>query len=633
MKTNLTRPIAAGTLPGRRILLPGLMLAVFAFLLVCGVLSCKKNSVPPEASGPATKNQDAKLKTSGLPGTDFMIVVMPDIQYETGNKNGATPAMLTSQINWIKAHKADSNIVYVLGLGDITDDGDNPARTDEWVTAKNNYYALDTAGIPYGLAIGNHDQYPNQGYPITDATSQYNTYFGTSHFTGKSYYGGHYTGGSGANDSHYDLFSAAGLDWIVIYIEYDSQNQDRTNMNTWAYNLLGTYASRKAIIVTHYFIDNNATTGNANGWGNSGGVNPTNSQGKGIYDKLKTRRNVFLFLSGHVGGEGYRQDTYQGRTIKTMLADYQFMTNGGSGFMRLMHFSRDNDRIQVRTYSPYANAYNYGQFVKTLFHEPILTRSCDFDNNGKSNLSFFNAGVWKVSGLSNVTQGTSGDIPAYADYDGDGKTDYVYFRPSNNSWNNIPGLASQSYGTSGDVPIPADFDGDGKADLAVFRPGTNTTFYWRLNGVSNSLTYGVSGDVPIIGDYNGDGKADPAVFRPSNKTFYMYYSGASHSAPYGSIGDIPVPGDYNGDGITDVAVYRPSTGTWFVKGVDDTGTVWGGQAGDIPCPGDYFGDGKTHYAYYRGGTLYVNGGTNITLGSSGDKILNLPYSIRSVYFP
>ena len=70
-----------------------------------------------------------------------------------------------------------------------------------------------------------------------------------------------------------------------------------------------------------------------------------------------------------------------------------------------------------------------------------------------------------------------------------------------------------------------------------------------------------------------------------------------------------------------------------VKGIDDTGTVWGGAAGDIPCPGDYFGDGKTHYAYYRAGTLYVMGGTNITLGVSGDKILNLPYSIRSVYFP
>lgn len=613
---------------------------VMAVVLLIGLnyIACKKASVaqgdPVNASAPAKAN----LKTGSLPGTDFSIVVMPDIQYETSNKNGATDSMLTSQIRWIKAHQIDSNIVYVAGLGDITDDGDSlPAQ---WVNAKNAYYMLETptagfpGGIPYGLAIGNHDQYPNQGFPVTDATSQYNTYFGTSHFSGKSYYGGNYTGGSGANDSHYDLFSAAGLDWIVIYIEFDSQNQDRTGMNTWAYNLLGTYSSRKAIIVTHYFIDNNATAGNINGWGNSGGVNPTNSQGKGIYDKLKTRRNVFLFLGGHVGGEGYRQDTYQGRTIKTMLSDYQFMTNGGNGYMRLMHFSRDNDRIQVQTYSPWLGTFGYGQFTKTLFHEPILTRTCDFDNNGKSNLSFFNNGVWKMSGLSNVTQGTTGDLPAYADFDGDGKTDIAYFRPSNNSWYNIPGSAgSISYGTSGDVPIPADFDGDGKADLAVFRPGANTTFYWQLNGVSNSLTYGISGDVPIVGDYDGDGKADPAVFRPSTKTFYTYYAGASHSAPYGSVGDIPVPGDYNGDGITDIAVYRPSTGTWFVKGIDDTGTVWGGTAGDIPCPGDYFGDGKTHYAYYRAGTLYVNGGTNITLGGSGDKILNLPYSIRSVYFP
>ena len=63
-------------------------------------------------------------------------------------------------------------------------------------------------------------------------------------------------------------------------------------MNTWAYNLLGTYASRKAIIVTHYFLDN----GSPAPWGASGGVNPSNSQGLGIYDALKTRRNVCLFL-------------------------------------------------------------------------------------------------------------------------------------------------------------------------------------------------------------------------------------------------------------------------------------------------------------------------------------------------
>jgi nitrous oxide reductase accessory protein NosL len=607
------------------------MAILFAFFYFT---SCKKtdiNQVDPEST---SSSSSTHLKESSLSGSDFNIVVMPDIQYETSNKNSATDSMLTSQIRWIKNHQVDSNIVYVVGLGDITDDGDS--QPFQWVNAKNAYYMLEIPttghpnGIPYGLAVGNHDQYPNQGFPITDATSQYNTYFGTSHFTGRSYYGGHYTGGSGANDSHYDLFSAGGLDWIVIYIEYDSQNQDRTGMNTWAYNLLGTYASRKAIIVTHYFLDN----GSPAPWGVSGGVNPTNSQGEGIYEALKTRRNVCMFLCGHVGSEAYRQDTYQGRTIKTIMSDYQFTTAGGNGYMRLMHFSVDNDRVGVKTYSPWLNTFGFGQFTKTLFHEPVLTRTCDFDNNGKSNLSFFNAGTWKVSGLSNVTQGAAGDIPCPADYDGDGKTDYVYFHPADGTWHNLPGGAVVTYGGATDTPVPNDYDGDGKADFALYRASTFTWYVKRSSdGVGTSTVYGATGDIPAPGDFDGDGRTDYTVFRPSDGTWHVNYANGTGTTTvaYGTNGDIPVVGDYNADGKSDLALYRPSTFTWYIHAIGNT--VWGGAAGDIPCPGDYFGDGKTHYAYYRAGTLYVMGGTNITLGGAGDKILNLPYSVRNVFFP
>jgi hypothetical protein len=48
-----------------------------------------------------------------------------------------------------------------------------------------------------------------------------------------------------------------------------------------------------------------------------------------------------------------------------------------------------------------------------------------------------------------------------------------------------------------------------------------------------------------------------------------------------AFGDIPLPGDYDGDGETDVAVFRPSTGTWFVNG--GTAVAWG-TSGDVPLP-------------------------------------------------
>jgi hypothetical protein len=327
-------------------------------LLATHLFGCTKDleTKKPEVSSRAATSS---LAAQGSPN-DFTIAVLPDTQnYMSGYFSG-TEAMFTAQINWIKNNVAAQNIAYVIGLGDITEHGD--AQPAEWTKAKNGYYSLESTNIPYGLAVGNHDQAPLGGHILTATTNQYNTYFGVSHFTGKPYYGGHY---GSKNNSHYDLFSAGGKDFIVVYIEYDEMKEDTSSMNTWAYNLLGTYASRKAIVVTHSMATDDSTP-------------IFTAQGSGIYNRLKTRSNLFMFLGGHVfegalHGEAFKEVQYGNHTMRTYVSDYQGRVSGGNGLMRLMRISVDNDDVAVKTYSPVSNTYETGvnsQFTKPLFGNP-----------------------------------------------------------------------------------------------------------------------------------------------------------------------------------------------------------------------------------------------------------------------
>lgn len=603
---------------------------VFTMALI--VMACKKTAVEKGPGG----NTEARSATD-----EFSIVAFPDTQYYTnqgGGPGGGTTAMFVAECDWIQSQHTNQNIVYVAGLGDITDSGDDPTQAKQWDSAWKALSRLESpVSIPYGTCVGNHD---NFGTPLTNTTVKYNQFFGVSHFSGRPYYGGNYNGAGGNNnDSHYDLFTAGGINFIVIYIEFDdNQNQDQANMNNWAFNLLSTYSSRKAIIVSHSILLNSKTDGVTY-------QAPWTGQGRRIYDRLKAQQNVFMMLCGHVygaapnGGEGERQDVYNGRTIKSYLTDYQARVNGGNGYMRIYTFNPSKDIFSAKTYSPYQNAYEVdemSEFTRPLFHSERSSRFCDFAQDGKSDCSFFNNGVWKVYGQSNTTNGQAGDIPVPADYNGDGQTEYAVWRPSTGEWI-IPGRPTVSWGLPGDIPVPGDYDNDGKADPCVFRPGTvanqSTWYYLSSNtgGGHVSFPYGTPGDIPIPGNWEGTGTI-PGLYRPSTQQFFRW--GDPNVIKWGYAGDIPVPGDYNGDGWTDLSLWRPSTGVWYVYGQGVNGTQ-AGQPGDIPAPGDYDGDGITDEAVYRNGVLYIPGGTSVTLGNvaGGDKLLNLPYSVRNYYFP
>ncbi len=279
---------------------------------------------------------DMPVDSSG----DFTIIAMPDTQHYTDS--AANYAFFSAQTQWIVANRDSRNIVFVTGVGDIVQTGDT--NSSEWQVADAAYGLLEdpattslASGIPYGLAVGNHDQSPVGG-GSSASTTLYNQFFGVSNFTGRSYYGGHY---GTDNDNHYELFDAGGMDFIIIHLEYDTTPEQP--VLDWADNLLTTYGSRRAIVTTHYVIN----LGNPGGWG---------TQGQATYNALSDHPNLFLMLGGHVHGEGRRQDTAaNGNVVNTLLFDYQDYANGGDGWLRILTFSPADDTIEVETYSPTRN--------------------------------------------------------------------------------------------------------------------------------------------------------------------------------------------------------------------------------------------------------------------------------------
>jgi len=252
---------------------------------------------------------------------------------------------------------------------------------------------------------------------------------------------------------------------------------------------------------------------------------------------------------------------------------------GGSGKVRWADFDGDGraDYLTVASsgaVSAYVNRggdgrggwLGLGQVATGTTTDPARARFADFDGDGRADyLTVASSGAVSVFlnrggdgrggwlNLGQVATGTTTD-PArvrFADFDGDGRADYltiassgavsVFLNRGGDGRGGWLGLGQVATGTTTDPARVrfADFDGDGAADYAAIAASGAVTLYlnrggdgrggwWQYGQVATGLT--TTADRVAFADFTGGGTADYALTDPATNaaTVYSWEGGDGH---------------------------------------------------------------------------------------------------------
>ena len=261
----------------------------------------------------------------------------------------------------------------------------------EMPKAVEGYRIISEAGLPFGVAPGNHDYdaaWSVAGYPPNRDKSwselnrtvedmgilhvggldNFRTVFGdqTDFFRDKSWYLASFRGGANSAQK----FSAAGYDFLHIAIEMQAGG----DVLQWIESVLKAHPGLPTILTTHDYLD---ATGErrAQPLIDLARIEPEyHNTAEQVWTKLISRHGqIFLVLSGHHKGQAYRvDDNVAGNPVYQVLADYQgrgqvvFELGGtkprgiGDGWLRLMRFdfSTVPASLSVQTYSSFFKRYS-----------------------------------------------------------------------------------------------------------------------------------------------------------------------------------------------------------------------------------------------------------------------------------
>lgn len=282
---------------------------------------------------------------------EFSIVVLPDPQ----NYSDYAPQIYSSQTQWIVDHQDELHIAFVLHEGDFT----NYNAVREWENADDAMSLLDTGGVPYAAVTGNHDTGAGGNMGSRDV-SNFISYFPVARFTNLQ---GTYEAGHAENSYHY--FTAGGTDWLILALEFGP----RVKILDWANQIISAHPHRRVIVLTHnYMYSDDTRVGPGDTWNphdytaciNAVGPEVCNDGEEMWTNFVKLHENISFVFSGHIcnDGTGKLVSTGDGgNPVYQMLANYQNEANGGNGWLRIVTFYPEEQKVTVESYSPYLDQY------------------------------------------------------------------------------------------------------------------------------------------------------------------------------------------------------------------------------------------------------------------------------------
>ena len=296
-------------------------------------------------------------------GDEFLVVVLPDTQVYAQS----FPETFDSQLSWVAEWADEYNIVFVTHVGDIVQHGD---IQEQWDVAQAAYDWLEDIDLPHGFSIGGHDfwvggdQHDSSCSVFDHMDCGYTDFlreFGPDRYEGRTWFGGRSPSGA----STYQRVSVGDMDLLFLHMPQDTPRPEVD----WANEILDANPGTLAHLTTHrYLFDYRLTeelpeplnllpAGRFNAatylFGGQSQIFHDSLTADELFDELiSPHPNIWGVHCGHVDAEFTQSmENSAGLPVHEVLVDYQNMSDGGGGWLRLLKFQPSENQIEVYTLS------------------------------------------------------------------------------------------------------------------------------------------------------------------------------------------------------------------------------------------------------------------------------------------